>query len=110
MANQNVNSGNPKIDLKYRKKKSKEEMRYQIISFSMMLFLTFIAFGAVGVGFSTWFTVPLIVLLAVIQVIFQLYYFMHMSHKGHALPSLFLYGGLLIGLLTILAMVTIVWW
>lgn len=110
MANQNLNSGNPKVNLAYRQRKSKEEMRYQIISFSMMLFLTFIAFGAVGVGFSGWFTVPLIILLATVQVIFQLYYFMHMSHKGHEAPTLFLFTGLLIGLITVLAFMTIIWW
>ncbi|RDU38448.1 cytochrome c oxidase subunit IVB [Neobacillus piezotolerans] len=111
MANQNLNSGNPRIDLAYRKRKSKEEMRYQIISFSMMLFLTFIAFAAVGMGsFSSWFTIPLILLLAAVQVVFQLYYFMHMSHKGHEAPALFLYTGLLIGLITILAFMTIIWW
>ncbi len=48
MANQQVNSGNPRVDIEYRHKKSAEEMRYQIVSFSLMIFLTFIAFAAVG--------------------------------------------------------------
>ncbi|WP_108669823.1 cytochrome c oxidase subunit IVB [Peribacillus acanthi] len=111
MANNHVNSTNPKIDLEYRRKKNAEDMRYQVITFALMIFLTLIAFVAVGYdGFSHWFIVPFIVLLAVIQVIFQLYYFMHMSHKGHEAPTLFLYSGLGIGLITVLAFVTIVWW
>ncbi|PLR97415.1 cytochrome c oxidase subunit IVB [Bacillus sp. T33-2] len=111
MANQHPSSGNPRVDIEYRRKKSAEEMRYQIVSFSMMIFLTLVAFVAVGVEqFTNWFTVPFIMLLAVIQVIFQLYYFMHMSHKGHEAPSLFLYSGVLVGALTILAFSTIVWW
>ncbi|MFZ3588079.1 cytochrome c oxidase subunit IVB [Bacillus sp. DJP31] len=104
-------SGNPNVDLAYRRKKNKQEMKYQVVSFALMIALTLIAFLAVGYEeFSAWFSVPFILLLAVIQVIFQLYYFMHMSHKGHEAPALFLYSGLLVGLITILAFVTIIWW
>ncbi len=62
----------------------------QVISFAMMLFLTLIAFFAVYQEFSGWYIMPVIVLLAVVQVIFQLYYFMHMNHKGHTIPAFFL--------------------
>ncbi|MGG3562049.1 cytochrome c oxidase subunit IVB [Neobacillus rhizosphaerae] len=111
MADQQLNSGNPRVDIEYRRRKSTEEMRYQVVSFTLMIFLTLIAFAAVAVkGFTAWFTVPFIILLAVVQVIFQLYYFMHMSHKGHEAPSLFLYSGALVGVLTILAFTTIIWW
>lgn len=111
MANQQPSTGNPRVDVEYRRKKSAEEMRYQIITFSLMIFLTIVSFVAVGYeGFSGWFTVPFIVLLAVIQVIFQLYYFMHMSHKGHEAPALFLYSGVAIGAVTLLAFSTIIWW
>jgi cytochrome c oxidase subunit IV len=111
MANQQLNSGNPRVDIEYRRRKSAEEMRYQVVSFALMIFLTLIAFAAVAIeGFTAWFTVPFIILLAIVQVIFQLYYFMHMSHKGHEAPSLFLYSGVLVGAITILAFVTIIWW
>ncbi|HYK75198.1 MAG TPA: cytochrome c oxidase subunit IVB [Pseudoneobacillus sp.] len=111
MANQQPNSGNPRVDIEYRRKKSKEEMRHQVTSFSMMIFLTLIAFFAVGFqDYSSWFIVPFILLLAVIQVVFQLFYFMHMSHKGHEAPSLFLFSGVLVGFVTILAFSTIIWW
>ncbi|MED0969317.1 cytochrome c oxidase subunit IVB [Bacillus paramycoides] len=104
-------TNNPKIDLVYRKRKSAEEMKHQVITFALMIFLTFVAFAAVAYPktFSPIFSVPFILLLAVVQVVFQLYYFMHMSHKGHEAASFFLYSGLLIGLLTILAFMTIVW-
>jgi cytochrome c oxidase subunit 4 len=111
MENQQVNSGNPRVDIEYRRKKSAEEMRYHIISFSMMIFLTFIAFGAVGFnGVSKTFTPPFILLLAIVQVIFQLYYFMHMKHKGHEAPSLFIFSGALVGFIIILTFTTIIWW
>ncbi|TYR79917.1 cytochrome c oxidase subunit IVB [Priestia megaterium] len=110
MGTNHSNSGNPKLDLEYRKKKNAEDMRMQLVSFCLMIFLTLIAFYAVwNDNFSGWFIVPVIILLAVVQVIFQLYYFMHMNHKGHEAPTLFLYSGVLVALLTILAFVTIVW-
>ena len=48
MANQQPSSGNPRVDVEYRRKKSAEEMRYQIVSFTLMIFLTLVAFAAVG--------------------------------------------------------------
>ncbi|MGE7602280.1 cytochrome c oxidase subunit IVB [Peribacillus sp. NPDC097675] len=110
MANEQSNSANPNVDLKYRRKKNAEEMKHQVITFTLMIFLTLVAFAAVGIeGFSHWFIKPVILLLAVIQVIFQLYYFMHMKHKGHGTVTLFLFSGLAVGLITVLAFITIVW-
>ena len=105
-----TNSGNPKVDLAYRRKKSKEEMKYQVVSFVLMIFLTLLAFLAVGAEMSKLFIVPFIILMAVVQCIFQLYYFMHMNHKGHEMPSMFLFSGLAVGMITILAFTTIIWW
>ncbi|RID87664.1 cytochrome c oxidase subunit IVB [Peribacillus asahii] len=110
MVNERLNSANPSFDLKYRRKKNAEEMKHQVITFAMMIFFTLIAFAAVGFDFSKWFIKPVILLLAVVQVIFQLYYFMHMKHKGHNTIALFLFSGLAVGLLTVLTFLTIVWW
>ena len=103
---------NSKVNIEYRRKKNAEEMRHHVVSFALMIFLTLIAFLAVMYPktFDPIFTVPFIILLAVVQVIFQLYYFMHMSHKGHEAPSLFLYGGITVGLLTILTFTVLIWW
>ena len=110
MGNNHENKTHPKVDVQLRRRKNLEDMKYQVISFSLMIFLTLIAFVAIGFeGISDGFAVLTIMLLAVVQVIFQLYYFMHMSHKGHEAPALFLYSGLLVGAITILAFATIVW-
>ncbi|MEM1503204.1 cytochrome c oxidase subunit IVB [Domibacillus sp. 8LH] len=109
MANLHPKSGDPKVTYEYRRKKNAEEMRMQVITFTMMIFFTVIAFAAVGAGFSKWFVVPFVLLLAIVQVIFQLYYFMHMSHKGHEAPQLFMYSGIVVAFVTILAFLTIIW-
>ncbi|MDF2902543.1 MAG: cytochrome c oxidase subunit [Bacillus sp. (in: firmicutes)] len=111
MAHQQPSSGNPRVDIEYRRKKSAEEMKYQVVSFAIMIFFTLIAFSTVAYeDFSNWFRVPFILLLAVVQVIFQLYYFMHMNHKGHEAPKLFLYSGAVVGSVTVLTFMTIIWW
>lgn len=111
MTNEQLNSGNPNVDIEYRRKKNAEEMRYQVITFALMIFLTLVAFVAVGYeGFSASFAVPFILVLAFVQVAFQLYYFMHMSHKGHEAPALFLYSGVFVGFITVLAFMTVIWW
>jgi cytochrome c oxidase subunit 4 len=107
----NSSSHQNKIDLKYRRKKSAEEMKHQLVSFIMMILLTLLSFVSVIYrdSLDPYFTIPFIILLAVIQLVFQLYYFMHMKNKDHGIPAIFLYSGLLVGLVTVLAFVTIVW-
>ncbi|MDQ0177033.1 cytochrome c oxidase subunit IVB [Bacillus chungangensis] len=107
---QQAGSNNPRVNYEYRRKKNAEEMKYQVVSFALMIFLTLVAFAAVYAEFSRWFTIPFILLLAIVQVIFQLYYFMHMNHKGHEAPSLMIYSGAFIGFVTVLAFLTIIWW
>lgn len=109
MVESKTNSTNPRLELKYRRKRNADEMKHQVITFVMMIFFTLIAFAMVGFEFNKWFVKPLILLLAVVQVIFQLYYFMHMKNKGHGLLSLFLYFGLTVGILAVLTFLTIVW-
>ncbi|OMP68497.1 cytochrome c oxidase subunit IVB [Domibacillus epiphyticus] len=110
MANLQSNSGDPKVNYEYRRKKSADEMRMQVITFTLMIFFTVLAFAAVGAGFSKWFIIPFVLLLACVQVAFQLYYFMHMSHKGHEAPQLFMWSGIFVAFLTILTFLTIIWW
>lgn len=107
----NSNSSTQTENLKFRKEKNKEEMTQQVIVFSLTIFLTVIAFAAVIFQdvISIWFVAPFILVLAVVQVLFQLFYFMHMSHKGHESPIIFLFTGVLIAIVTIVALMTIVW-
>ncbi len=97
---------------KIRKAANKEEMNQQFIVFALTILLTILAFAAVVFTdtISMWFVAPFIFVLAIIQVIFQLFYFMHMKHKGHAAPILFIFSGVLVAAVSILALMTVVWW
>ena len=103
-------------ELELAQRRSKKSMRGQVTMFSLMIFLTLVSFAIVTAyqneitGFSSYFIIPIILLFAAVQVTLQLYYFMHMNEKGHEAVQLFIYGGVIIGFVTILGFVTIVWW
>lgn len=112
MVNNEVSSSKQNhVELEFRREKHKEEMKYQVISFLLMICFTIAAFIAVAAeGFHSLFVIPIIIILACVQVGFQLYYFMHMSQKGHGVPALFLYGGVAVAVVTLFAFATIIWW
>jgi cytochrome c oxidase subunit 4 len=110
MAHDVQNQMRTKTEFDYSRRKAANEMRGQVTTFALMIFLTLIAFSAVYADFSPNLVVPIILLLAVIQVIMQLYYFMHMSHKGHENAKLFLFSGSVVAFITVLTFLTIVWW
>lgn len=111
MENEQLNKHNLRIHFEYRKKKSAKAMQHQVISFVLMIFLTIVAFIAVGSGnLPASFVKPFILLLATVQVLFQLYYFMHANEKGHAFPMTFMYSAIFVAFITVLAFMTIIWW
>ncbi len=95
----------------FEKRKKKEEMKKQLISFALMIGFTIIAFIAVAADvMEKMFIVPLILILAVVQVGFQFYYFMHMKDKDHEMPATLMYGGVWAAALTLAGLILIVWW
>lgn len=85
-------------------------MIQQVVIFTFMIIVTFIAFLVIDKMdlVSGLFIVPLILLMAVIQVIYQLYYFMHMKHKGHGMIRVFIYSGILAAFVIVISFLTIV--
>ncbi|MBO8162674.1 MAG: cytochrome C oxidase subunit IV family protein [Brevibacillus sp.] len=82
-----------------------------LITFAVSIILTAIAFIAVAsesVDRNT--LVPLLLILAFVQALFQLYVWMHMDQKGHGFAALGMFSGTLVALVTIIAFVLWVWW
>lgn len=95
----------------YRRKKSKEEMQRQLISFGLMIVFTVVAFGLVIVGdISSTYIVPILFVMAIVQAGFQFFYFMHLKDKGHAMPTTLIFGGVWAAFLTLAGLITISWW
>src|SRR5699024_2670313 len=69
--------------LAYIRRERTKEMRQQMVSFGLMIFLTFVAFGLVAMDLDASFVIPIVVAMAFLQVILQFYYFMHIKDKVH---------------------------
>ncbi|MFC0189027.1 cytochrome C oxidase subunit IV family protein [Fictibacillus aquaticus] len=88
----------------------KEERKHHNVSFIMMILLTLVAFYAISsdkIGDS--FAVMFILVLAVVQVFFQLYIWMHLSHKGHEFPIWGMASGILIAAITVASLMGMIW-
>lgn len=95
----------------FQRQKKKEEMKKQVISFALMIGFTLIAFGLVAFSeMDSMFLIPILLILAVVQVGFQFYYFMHLKDKDHEMPAVMIYGGVWAALLTLAALIVITWW
>src|SRR5699024_9900732 len=103
---ENTNTVNP-----YQKEKNKEEMKKQLLSFALRIVFTLVSFGAVATGaIESMFIIPIILILAIVQVVVQFYYFMHMKDEGHEMPAVMIYGGVWVVLLIMAALLLITWW
>ncbi|MYL70838.1 cytochrome c oxidase subunit IVB [Halobacillus litoralis] len=94
----------------YEKKQHREEMKQQVLTFALMILFTLVAFGMVIMEVNSYFIIPTLIILAVVQVAFQLYYFMHMKNKGHDMVAVMMYGGAAVAALTIITFTSIIWW
>jgi|SRR5690625_318686 len=104
------NTNTEKVDT-FQKQQNKEEMKKQMISFGLMIVLTLTSFGLVASGsLSKLYAIPFLLIMAVVQVAFQFYYFMHLKDKGHGMPATLIYGGVWAALLTLAGLGVISWW
>lgn len=88
----------------------KNEMKLQLISFAMMIILTIVAFAAVATDLlNSTFKVLLVLILAGIQFVFQIYVFMHMGQKNHEFPTIAIWTGVVVALLCIVALAGLIW-
>ena len=97
----------------YDKAQSKAHMRKQVVNFAIMIFLTFIAFASVLAEFAPAFIIPVILLLAGIQVVLQLYAFMHLEDRSTHMVGViefFIWSAAFIAFTFFIAFTTIIWW
>jgi cytochrome c oxidase subunit 4 len=75
------------------------EMRIMLLSFTAMMVLSAVAFVLVWLRMPPNMVIPMIFVLAFVQVILQLYSFMHLKEKkNNAFPILFISSGIFFGL------------
>jgi len=82
-----------------------------IIAFILSLALTIIAFAAVAAGgIDTTFVYAILVGMAVIQVVLQLAFWMHLKDKGHLFPIIAICAGVVLVIAMTVMAIYWVWW
>lgn len=95
-----------------RKEKYHREKLAAWWTFILSMALTAFAFMVIVMGaIEHRVTIYLfLVLLAITQVIVQIYFFMHMRDTGHRFPQMFFFSGLFVAIVLIYGMVEWLWW
>ncbi|PYZ93272.1 cytochrome-c oxidase [Salipaludibacillus keqinensis] len=94
---------------KSTERKLKNEMRTQLISFVFMIFITSMAFLSIASdAVPSGFAIPFILILASVQVILQLYFFMHMNAKGTGWVNVMIWSGLFVAALTVATLMLLI--
>lgn len=89
---------------------SQREYKLQLISFAMMILLTFLAFGAVYAELMpVWAAGGFLIILAIIQVFLQLYIFMHMNNRGNTWIVVMMWLGIFVAIITVAALRLMIW-
>jgi cytochrome c oxidase subunit 4 len=88
-----------------------EGPRNHYLSYIISIVLTMLAFAMVLYGgLDRSFIIMFLVGLAIVQIIFQLAYWMHMKDRGHFFPILGLAFGAFVALTAVIMSVYWLWW
>jgi cytochrome c oxidase subunit 4 len=88
-----------------------ESPRNHYLSYIVSIVLTILAFAVVLYGgLDRSFILIFLVALAIVQVLFQLAYWMHMKDKGHLFAIIGIAFGFIIALTAVIAAVYWMWW
>lgn len=91
--------------VKPKKEETPDSAGKHVKAFIGMILLTAVAFILVGTEtVSAIAVIPILLILAAIQVFMQLYIFMHLDEKGSFFPALFMTCGIIGGIICVLAM------
>ncbi|GEL08620.1 cytochrome C oxidase subunit IV family protein [Salisediminibacterium halotolerans] len=94
---------------KSTERKLRKEARVQIVSYFLMIFMTSLAFFSIASdAVDSSFAIPFIVIVGAVQVVMQLYVFMHMGEKGTGWINTMIWSGILIAALTVGALMFLI--
>lgn len=88
-----------------------EGPRKHIIAYIFSMLLTLIAFATVIAGeINTTFTYILLIVMAILQVIIQMSYWMHMKDRGHLFPIIGILSGVFVAFTLVVMAEYWAWW
>jgi len=95
----------------YQKQDNKDELKKHFVSFGLMILFTVVAFAIVVADvMDKTYAILFLIVLAIVQVAFQFYYFMHLKDKGHAPAAVIIYGGIWAAALALAGLGLSTWW
>jgi cytochrome c oxidase subunit IV len=80
------------------------------LSFALSIVLTVLAFIVVNAQLGRTFTLLFIVVLALIQAVFQIAFWMHLKDRGHLYAIVGIATGFFVALTGVAAVVYWIWW
>lgn len=93
-----------------KRSKGHEGPRNHLITFGISIILTILAFAAVTIpGLSKGFVYTLLISMAVLQVLVQLAFWMHLKDRGHFWAVLAMIFGALVVLYAVISAVFWIW-
>jgi cytochrome c oxidase subunit 4 len=96
---------------KVKRRGGHEGPKNHVIAFVISIVLTMLAFIAVmNTGLQPWFILVFIVVMAIVQVIVQLAFWMHMKDKGHFYAAVGLSMGAFVAVTALVAALYWMWW
>lgn len=96
---------------KIRRGPTHEGPKNHFITFGISAALTVIAFlAAANESLSASFVAFLLVAMAIVQALFQLFFWMHMKDNGHRYAKIFVAGGFIVALTAVAAALLWIWW
>ncbi|HLR01916.1 MAG TPA: cytochrome C oxidase subunit IV family protein [Virgibacillus sp.] len=95
----------------YQKQENKDELKKHLVSFGLMILFTVVAFAVVIADImDKTYAILFLIVLAIVQVAFQFYYFMHLKDKDHAPAAVLIYGGMWAAALALAGLGLSTWW
>lgn len=88
------------------------EVSHHLWAFFVSIALTALAFIATWTGMieNTVLLGMFLLVLAIVQAMFQLFVWMHLNQKGHEIPVLFIFSGVFVAILTVAALMLLIHW
>jgi cytochrome c oxidase subunit 4 len=104
-------SGHDHVSEQSKRRHTHEGPQKHLIAFIFSLVLTLIAFAAVAAGdMNRSFVLILLVTMAILQVIIQLGFWMHMKDKGHLFPIIGIITGSFVAFTCVIMAIYWVFW
>lgn len=108
----NINQQSSVTTVTQTNKNDRREVSHHLWAFVLSIVLTAIAFVVTWTGMieNTVLLGMFLLVLAIVQAMFQLFIWMHLNQKGHSIPMAFLFGAIFVAIMTVAGLMLLIFW